>query len=85
MIMVNSLSLGIVDYRWIETETNQDSMPMTNFVVAKMEPFFTVIFTMELVIKVLAMGLLADKTCYLRDSWNVLDAIVVTGFDDFVG
>ena len=32
---------------------------------------------MEMVIKVIALGLFASEGCYLRDPWNWLDAFVV--------
>eukprot|EP01065_Artemidia_motanka_P019341 TRINITY_DN22979_c0_g1_i1.p1 TRINITY_DN22979_c0_g1~~TRINITY_DN22979_c0_g1_i1.p1 ORF type:complete len:1900 (+),score=689.80 TRINITY_DN22979_c0_g1_i1:56-5701(+) len=38
---------------------------------------FTVIFICEMVLKVLAFGLVLGKGAYLSDGWNVLDAFVV--------
>merc|ERR550514_30665 len=38
---------------------------------------FTVIFTMEMVMKVVASGLLFGRKPYLRNPWNVLDGIIV--------
>ncbi len=38
---------------------------------------FTVLFAIELTIKVLAMGLIFGHGTFLRSSWNVLDAILV--------
>lgn len=35
------------------------------------------IYTFEMGVKVVYMGLIMNKNCYLRDSWNVLDFIVV--------
>jgi len=41
---------------------------------------FTIIFTLEFMLKVVGMGFVMDKHCYLRDGWNVIDfIIVVTG------
>ena len=40
--------------------------------------FFTIVFTLELMSKVIANGLLTPyPTAYLRDAWNQLDAIIV--------
>ena len=39
--------------------------------------YFLVVFTLELVIKVLAQGLLTSRNAYLRDFHNVLDFVVV--------
>ena len=41
------------------------------------EIFFTVFFTLECVIKVVAMGFILDDGAYLRDGWNWLDFTVV--------
>lgn len=48
-----------------------------NAVIEDTEIIFTLIFTAECVIKVVAMGLLLDDTSYLKDNWNVLDFLVV--------
>ena len=53
--------------------------PYINWVMEKSEHFFTIAFALELLIKVIAQGLIIDKNCYLRDAWNWLDAIVVIG------
>ena len=39
--------------------------------------FFTFAFALEMLIKCFAFGIIADKNCYLKDSWNILDATVV--------
>ncbi|MBM4077794.1 MAG: hypothetical protein FJ267_19365, partial [Planctomycetes bacterium] len=50
---------------------------------------FVAIFILEMILKIIAMGLFRHKGSYLRDFWNVLDAFVVImsllslGFDDF--
>lgn len=46
-------------------------------IVDKTELFFTVSFTIECVIKIVAMGFFFGHGAYLRDGWNVLDFIVV--------
>ena len=42
------------------------------------EPIFLAVFTVELVLKVIAYGFLMHKGAYLRDAWCQLDFIVVT-------
>ena len=78
-IVLNSLMLGIIDYNYIPNEDNLDKKPMMNQVFEKSEHFFTIMFFLELVIKVFAQGLVADKHCYLKDYWNWLDCAVVIG------
>jgi hypothetical protein len=38
---------------------------------------FTVIFTCEFAVKVVAQGFLLDDSSYLKDGWNVMDFLVV--------
>ena len=38
---------------------------------------FTTLFTLEVIIKMQALGVICHHTAYLRDSWNILDFIVV--------
>lgn len=41
------------------------------------EYVFTLAFTIEAAVKIIAMGFIMDKGTYLRDPWNWLDFIVV--------
>ena len=46
--------------------------------VAESEWFFQFAFTLESCLKILALGFWCEgKTAYLRDSWNMLDFIIV--------
>ena len=38
---------------------------------------FLIIYTIEMVLKIIAMGFFMRKFSYLRDNWNILDFIVV--------
>jgi len=71
LIMINSVFLGIKDYVDIENETD------INRLVEWMEPFFTYLFLMECLFKIMAMGWFMGNNSYLDDSWNWLDFIVV--------
>ena len=42
-----------------------------------MDVIMTVLFTMEMVAKIIAMGFLFPKSAYLRNTWNILDFVVV--------
>ena len=48
-----------------------------NNIIDDTELVFTTIFTLEAIIKIIAMGFLLDDTSYLKDGWNVLDFTVV--------
>jgi len=65
MILLNTLVLGIVWYdmnEWIEYATK-----VLNY-------FFSIVFTIEAIIKLIAM-----QGNYFKDSWNQFDFIVVVG------
>ena len=42
-----------------------------------LEPVFMGIFTMEMVVKIVADGFILHKDSYLRNPWNIMDFIVV--------
>ncbi|XP_053437486.1 voltage-dependent N-type calcium channel subunit alpha-1B-like isoform X1 [Nycticebus coucang] len=44
-----------------------------------MDYIFTGVFTFEMVIKMIDLGLLLHPGAYFRDLWNILDFIVVSG------
>ena len=48
-----------------------------NTVNAKSDIYLTIIFTVEMCVKVVAMGFVGERGTYLDDNWNVLDFIVV--------
>mmetsp|Transcript_19618 Transcript_19618/g.30230 ORF Transcript_19618/g.30230 Transcript_19618/m.30230 type:complete len:366 (+) Transcript_19618:368-1465(+) len=43
----------------------------------KIDLIFLIIYTMEMVMKIIAMGFFMRAHSYLRDSWNILDFVVV--------
>ncbi|KAG8447469.1 hypothetical protein GDO86_014818 [Hymenochirus boettgeri] len=50
-----------------------------NEVLKYMDYIFTGVFTFEMVIKMIDLGLLLHSGSYFRDLWNILDFIVVSG------
>ncbi|XP_042603674.1 voltage-dependent N-type calcium channel subunit alpha-1B isoform X10 [Cyprinus carpio] len=50
-----------------------------NDVLKYLDYVFTGVFTFEMVIKMIDLGLLLHPGSYFRDPWNILDFIVVTG------
>jgi len=50
----------------------------TSKAFAVFELISTVIFSMEMLVKVITFGFALNKRAYLRNSWNVLDFIIVT-------
>jgi hypothetical protein len=61
---------------WNDGKCTQTNYDIHNF-VSSSELFFTLAFTLESVIKIIAFGFIMDEGAYLRDGWNWLDFIVV--------
>lgn len=38
---------------------------------------FTGLYTLEMVLKIMGMGFIMNQGSYIRDSWNILDFIIV--------
>jgi hypothetical protein len=71
LIILNSILLGVIDYE------NPDSNKLRNRIVYSTEPFFTSVFTLEAILKIISFGFIFGKGAYLKDAWNWLDFIVV--------
>lgn len=48
-----------------------------NLVMEKIDMSFTIVFTIECLLKILGMGFFWHKQAYLRNMWNWLDFFVV--------
>ena len=73
-IMVNSVLLACYQYR---ASGNEAATTFNRVVDDIIDPIFTLLFTLELLLKIVAWGALLDRKSYLRDPWNWLDAVVV--------
>ena len=71
IIVSNSLVLSMYDY------SDRDSLKDYNKVLDKVQVSFTVIFTLECMLKIIAIRFAIKKNSYLRDGWNVIDFLVV--------
>ncbi|KAK3242941.1 hypothetical protein CYMTET_47370 [Cymbomonas tetramitiformis] len=70
LILLNCVCLALYD-----PNGNQDDI--TNVISTQSETVFTVLFSGEVIIKVVAMGFVMDKYSYCRDGWNMMDLFVV--------
>jgi hypothetical protein len=70
-ILINSIILAMVDY------SDRDGTTLYNKVLNNIGSAFSLIFLIEALIKILAMGLIFHPNAYLRDPWNILDFIIV--------
>ena len=78
-IAINSLLLAIYDYKDRDNESDYNKN------CERFSTGFTIFFTCEFVIKILAMGFVVHRNSYLRDYWNWLDTLVViVGFTELM-
>ena len=67
VILTNSIFLALED----PTSTGQSAF----FKIS--DDIFLACYTVEMIFKILGMGFLCNKGAYLRDSWNLLDFVIV--------
>ena len=70
IVLGNCVSLAIYN------PLTPDTSP-TNAVLAVFDYVFLSLFTLEAVIRIIAMGMMLHPYSYLRDPWNVLDFVVL--------
>eukprot|EP00759_Apiculatamorpha_spiralis_P012949 PhF_6_TR1978/c0_g1_i2/m.3291 len=74
VIMANSITMALEDPR------------SSNDIIDKLDIVFLSIFIVEMVIKMIALGLVSHRGAYLRSAWNLLDlTVVVTGIVTLAG
>jgi hypothetical protein len=78
MILVNALFFAMADYQHVDEDNNliADGSIRNQFLI-ETTLFFTIVFTIECVVKVIAQGFVGNNGSYLSDSWNRLDFLVV--------
>jgi hypothetical protein len=73
-ILCNSIVLAMEDY----TDPDRENNPtLNNRIVDGSELTFTIIFTFECAVKIIALGFVSFPTAYMKDNWNVIDFFVV--------
>lgn len=70
VIIANSVVLTLED----PTDPNSGE---TGF-LATLDTVFLALYSLEMVLKILGLGFVLNKGSYLRDSWNILDFVIVT-------
>jgi hypothetical protein len=71
VIFINSIVLTLYDYK------DRDSHTEHNKIIDTMNTCFTLIYTMEALLKILALGFVGHRNAYLRTPWNMVDFVVV--------
>lgn len=69
--MLNAVSLSLFDY------TDKDMNGPLNKKLDLCNKIFTIIFIVEAVLKIMAMGFILHPYAYMRDYWNAMDIIIV--------
>jgi hypothetical protein len=78
-ICFNSILLGLVDYSELDSDGDPSPDLWRNHLISSSELCFTLLFTLEAVLKIAAMGFIGQHS-YLRNPWNVIDfTVVVSG------
>lgn len=70
LIALNSLLLAL-------DEPNLDKESYVKHTIDVMVTIISIAFIIEALLKIIAMGFVCGKHAYLRDSWNILDFIIV--------
>ena len=80
-VIANAIIMGMHSYRHrIDEKVKQ--VTELDYVSARI---FVCIFSLELIIKVIAMGFVLQKNSYLRNGWNVLDFVsLLTGVTEVI-
>ena len=73
IIIISSVMMAVEGQSFGDPETTRTVE--RSFLIADI--VFTALFTVEVFIKVVAMGFCCHKGAYLRDNWNVMDFVVV--------
>ena len=68
---MNTVILTIYEY------DDRDNERKWNQTLEQIGEVFTILFAIEMVLKIVAQGLVFHKKAYLKDAWNWLDTIVV--------
>ena len=70
MIFINSVAMALYDY------SDRDSITEYNQTIDSMNTIFTIIYSIEASLKIIAQGFWG-KHSYLKEAWNIIDFIVV--------
>ena len=69
---MSSVKLAADTY-FLETPASHPIIRISRY----LDSFFTITFTLELLIKAITLGFAADRGSYLREGWNIVDFIIV--------
>lgn len=61
----------------LAAEDPVDENSKTNEILDQLDHAFTVVFAVEMLLKMIDLGILFHPGSYLREFWNIMDAVVV--------
>ena len=96
MILIHMMAKAVIDSKPFENLsilviiTNSIVMIFDNPAATEQDPFFVqadyvflFLYSVEMFLKIVGMGFIIGEEAYLKDSWNILDfVIVVSGYPD---
>ncbi|KAG7392061.1 hypothetical protein PHYBOEH_006502 [Phytophthora boehmeriae] len=78
LIFANSVILALADYSKVNEQGDLDSsQSYRNAIVNSADNVFTILFSVECSMRIVAMGLFGEQGAYLTDPWNCMDFVVV--------
>ena len=78
LVLLNTIFLGMTDYTKIDYTTGVVTTEGSwrNYLVVNTDKFFTYAFTVEAIIKIVALGFVFGDNTYISNNWNKLDFLV---------
>lgn len=78
MILANSIVLAIPDLSHVDIHNNLDPHgSVRNAMALYADRVFTLLFSIECILKIIAMGFFGERGAYLTDPWNWIDFMIV--------
>jgi hypothetical protein len=71
IILFNTITLSMFDY------SDRNSKGQNNKLIDIFSMCFSIVYTIEAILRIIALGFVVHKKSYLRDPWNLIDFIVV--------
>ena len=73
LIILSSLTLALDEPQ----KSTAEELLWPDKILGIVDLVMTVLFFLEMASKILAMGFIGDKRCYMHDYWNILDFLIV--------
>ena len=76
LVVLSSIKLAFDTYLNFDSPNSNYEEELVN-ISENLDIFFTACFTLEMIMKIIAYGLVLCDNSYLRDDWCKLDCIIV--------